>query len=73
MKSAMQEVQDAFKTMSSDIFFMWYYDNKERLLEKEKQHIIEAFDNGVIDGAWGSKFKNAEQYYKETYETKKSD
>ncbi len=41
--------------------------SKARLMEIEKQQIIEAFTNGAIDASWGNKYKNAEQYYKEIY------
>jgi len=73
MKSAVTEVMDIIEMehnngveISQKVLWKMLLEAKE----KEKRHIIKAFDNGVIEGAWGSKFKNAEQYYKETYELK---
>ena len=35
--------------------------------EMEKEQIIDSFNNGAIDGSWGDRYQNGEQYYNETF------
>lgn len=63
MKTVAQETQDAFEERDIDGFYIWYHDNKQRLLEKEKQQIIEAYK----EGAYNYNGRQSEDYYNETF------
>ena len=71
MKTAMQELIEWIE--SNEIIY-----NKElilklkELLEKEKEQIINDFDNGIYVGTYAVD-KDGEQYYNETYNQKSID
>jgi len=72
MKTAMQELIDYMKTyfhLTDDSLEMF-----DKALEKEKEQIIDAYENGVGDENernLSGKFTNAEEYYNQTYNQNK--
>jgi hypothetical protein len=65
MKTTLQELLEAYdKCKTLYEFNDWLCDNEKRLLEKEKEQIINAVNFGCSD--WGSG-KDTEQYYNQTY------
>jgi hypothetical protein len=75
MKTAMQEAIELVKKYNSrKISYNVLLGNLELLLEKEKEQIIDAYENGVGDENernLSGKFTNAEQYYNKTYNQNK--
>jgi hypothetical protein len=75
MKTAMQELIDLMKSheargwgnMTFDFFFAQL--DEMKALEKEKEQIIETFDNGIYVGTYAVD-KDGEQYYRQTYTQK---
>jgi hypothetical protein len=70
MKTAMQELIDK---LSNSIKFE-YRNELVNLLKKEKEQIIDAYENGVGDENernLSGNFTNAEQYYNQTYNQNK--
>ena len=70
MKTAMQELIDK---LSNSIKFE-YRNELVNLLKKEKEQIIDAYENGVGDENernLSGNFTNAEQYYNKTYNQNK--
>jgi hypothetical protein len=74
MKTAMQEWFDELKSnypyMANEIFDKGF----NKYLEKEKEQIIDAYENGVGDENernLSGKFTNAEEYYNQTYNQNK--
>jgi hypothetical protein len=76
MKTAMQELIDLMKSheargwgnMTFDFFFAQL--DEIKALEKEKEQIIDAYENGVGDENernLSGQFTNAEEYYNQTY------
>lgn len=64
--TALQEVQEAFKNKSDIGFSNWWYQNKERLIEIEKQIIIEAYAMGSSNHFYSKSL--GEEYYDKTFE-----
>ncbi len=64
MKTAMQEVQEAFQKYQDIDFFNWYMDNRIRLLETEKRQLLFFYDSGVSANV------SAEQFYEQTFKNK---
>ena len=68
-QTAMQEANEMFLNLRSDEFYGWFWNNRERLLELEKEQIVEAHgdkkktksdpDSIVTYGYWFS----GEDYY----------
>lgn len=64
MKTAMQELIEALESQGLEMFGM------EEFLEKEKQQIIDAWENGYEHGACINKDKDkyhGTQYFNETF------
>ena len=69
MKTAMQELIEMKKRLSMNEFDTWLLSNIEILLEKEKEQIIDAFNEPLwITGKPNIK---AEEYYNQTYNQNK--
>jgi len=68
MKTAVQEVFDYLKTMG----FVLHEDTQKKFSDIYKQQIIEAHNAGQNIVVEDAHFTDAEQYYKESYETKES-
>jgi hypothetical protein len=71
MRTAMKELIEKLAMKSGDSFYAlaFYHDNDEIIkeaLEKEKEQIIESFDNGIYVGTYAVD-KDGEQYYNQTY------
>ncbi len=65
MKTAMQELIDSYHLIDKFTDFdTWIANNKKRLLEKEKEQIIEAH-------AFGANAQSGEEYYNETFNQNK--
>jgi hypothetical protein len=70
MKSAMQELIDELKLIEAYPMSPLVLRIANNLLEKEKEQIIDAYENGVGDENernLSGNFTNAEQYYNQTY------
>lgn len=67
MKTAMQELIEIAGILPLKTFHIWLGENYERLLEKEKEQIMDAF---MCDGTFTNVFE-AEQYYNKTYNQNK--
>ena len=70
MKTAMQELLERFKTMSSSGWFSFDEVEQEILdfgIPKEKQQIIDAYVDGVYHDAKMTPHEGAQNYYNETY------
>jgi hypothetical protein len=71
MKTAMQEAIELVKEYNNrKIPYNVLLGNLELLLEKEKEQIIDAYENGVGDENernLSGQFTNAEEYYNQTY------
>ena len=65
IKTAIQEANEAYKNKSDIGFSNWWYQNKERLLEREKQDIIEAYAMGSNHHFYSKAL--GEEYYDETF------
>jgi hypothetical protein len=68
MKTAMQEVKEKFQSGELDPlnFQMWFSANMWRLLEKEKEHLMMAFNDGKTNAVL--KKRTSEEYYNQLYE-----
>ena len=69
-KTAMQELtENYFKLETIDAFIYWFSVNGEKLLEKEKEQIIDAHLNGQSDHHFSleSRMAESEEYYNQTY------
>lgn len=62
--TAIQEVLESYTNKDCYDLLRWIGTNKQRLVEKEKQQIIDAYKSGV-DGTM-----LAEDYYNKTYKNK---
>ncbi len=73
MKTAMQEIIEAWYSPDKiDNFDAWLGNNETRLLEKEKEQIINAYYGLPIDNdALLPKDNKAELYYNQTYNQNK--
>ena len=63
-------VEWLFETMQSKLNNEMSVTFKEMFTEAlalERKQIIDAFNNGAIDGSYGNKYKSAEQYYQTKY------
>lgn len=75
-QTAMQEANEKYLKLSSEEFYGWFWNNRERLLELEKEQIIEAHgakqklksNPGSI--VTYSYWFNGEDYYEKTFENK---
>ncbi len=82
MKTAMQEFIDYMKEynmilikegIEPNLLISMLQHKAEKLLEKEKEQIIDAYENGVCDENernLSGQFTNAKQYYNQTYDQK---
>ena len=67
-KTAMGELIEKLNNTGDDtVFCIWFEANKERLLEKEKQQIIEAYVDGDWNGTENHPYMLAEDYYNQTF------
>lgn len=69
MKTAMQELIEYTENLKStyDFSFDKFFTKANELLEKEKEHIIEAFKRGLINEMNGIEDLTSEKYYNETF------
>lgn len=69
MKTIMQQLVDI---MNADqvSFTEWFQDNYQMLIEKEKEQIIDAHNNGIQSTLKGYSISN-EEYYNQTYNQNK--
>lgn len=71
MKTAMQELLSEMSHPNWDrLSFDARYEMFDKLLDLEKEQIIDAYENGVGDENernLSGKFTNAEEYYNQTY------
>ncbi len=72
MKTAMQDLIEWYQRehFVKTTFYIQLLNKFEELLEKEKEQIIDAYENGVGDENernLSGQFTNAEQYYNQTY------
>jgi hypothetical protein len=65
MKTAIQQLVDI---MNEDqvSFTEWFQDNYQMYIEKEKEHIIDAYCNGYQDGST-LELIQSDEYYNQTY------
>lgn len=69
--TALQELIDKWKVIGDKIeltTFRGVIREAESFLEKEKQQIIDAYENGVTEEQRRCAYENGQEYYKETYE-----
>lgn len=76
MKTAMQELIEIAGILPLKTFHVWLGENYERLLEKEKEQIMEAFKIGVTEGLPMETNSlgydaNEKTYYNKTYNQNK--
>jgi hypothetical protein len=80
MKTPIQEVIDFVNDINDndrsgfDYYYQSIMNKLNELLEKEKEQIIDAYENGVGDENernLSGNFTNAEQYYNQTYNQNK--
>jgi hypothetical protein len=67
MKTAMQELIDDLKTKDGIIILDKVF--MQKYLEKEKEQIIDAYDNGMYGGTYAVD-KDGNEYYNQTYNQK---
>lgn len=67
-----QELYDKFykSNIFRDEFTEWLNENKERLIEQEKDEIIKAFYEGYEPYSKNGNIINGLEYYNETYQNK---
>lgn len=67
--TAMQELLDWLQdpTITSNQDKYNCIEKVKELLQKEKQQIIDAYDEGYSDGMYENEYDKGEQYYEETY------
>ena len=73
MKTAMTELMQ-WMTKNEFMVNMAFIDKVNECFEKEKEQIIEAYENGVGDENernLSGQFTNAEEYYNQTYNNEK--
>lgn len=69
MKTVMKEVIEKHdKEFNKMVFLRWLSDNRERLLEAEKEQIKEAYMSGKHDSGIDKQY-SSEQYYQQTYKS----
>ena len=69
MKTAMQELLEAYDECKTSYDFNdWLCNNEKKLLEKEKEQIIDAFNEGIDEMAFATSGIN---YYNQTYNQNK--
>jgi murein endopeptidase len=66
MKTAMQELMEWIEHWKNEPLSEFQQNKIKELLEKEKEQIIESFDNGIYVGTYAVD-KDGEQYYNRTY------
>jgi hypothetical protein len=68
MKTALQEVNEMFLKLMPEDFYSWVWNERDRLLELEKQQIIEAHGNKLKrsrdTGSYEYWFTGLDYYYK---------
>lgn len=67
MGTVMQELLKEWEDRSAEEFEIYFANNYDKLLEKEKQQIIEAYNTPTEVSFRGGKARDGEQYYKETF------
>lgn len=60
-KTAVMEIQEQWANRPEFDFNLWLYDNIDRLIEKEKQQVTDAFVEG-----W-KRQTDAKRYYNQTF------
>ena len=70
MKTPIQEVYEKFNSMTDAGFTAWMLNNYSDLLKREKEMITDAYDAGRVDNRM---YDNYEDYYNETYNTKRNE
>lgn len=63
MKEVFEKHDKEFDKMN---FLKWFSDNRERLLEAEKEQIMEAYMSGKHDSGIDKRY-SSEDYYQQTY------
>ena len=69
MKTPMQELIDEMQKSPLMFASALTLVEKMRMLEKEKEVIVDAFLDGKLDG-WHNQWADANDYYNETFNTK---
>jgi hypothetical protein len=70
MKTAMQELIDSYHSIDKFTDFdTWIANNEKKLLEKEKEQIMMAFNDGKINSVL--KKRDSLDYYNQTYNQNK--
>ena len=73
MKTALQELFEYWDTQNNPLVILnWIASNEKRLLEKEKEQIINANRSGIDMLVNKEKFITGEDYYNETYNQNES-
>ena len=73
MNTPIQELIEKFNKLTDNYEFCdWLEANKECLLEKEKQMVIDAFRDGIKNVHNGSPYTTPLTYYNQTFKNDKS-
>lgn len=69
MKTVMQEVELEFESRSMDGFYVWYFENKNRLMQLERLQLDSAYyaDKTFIDEDGNEKYKSSDKFYEEKF------
>ena len=70
MKTALQEVNEMFLKLMPEDFYSWVWNERDRLLELEKQQIVEAHGNKLKKSKDEGNYEywfSGEDYYNKTY------
>lgn len=67
--TVLKNIISNFDLMANDHFLDWFKENKEVLLEKEKQQIIDSYLQGFCHCEYEG-IIDAQKYYKETFNNK---
>ena len=65
-QTAMQEVNEKYLKSTAEEFYGWFWNNRERLLELEKEQIVEAHGNKLKKSKDGGNYEywfSGEDYY----------
>jgi hypothetical protein len=70
MKTALQEVNEMFLKLMPEDFYSWVWNERDRLLELEKQQIVEAHGNKLKKSKDEGNYEywfSGEDYYNKNY------
>ena len=70
MKTVLQDLIEGFNVTPDETFCEWLREQQNNLLEKEKEQIMQSYNDGYVNKAF-DKPRNPLEYYNQTYNQNK--